>query len=381
MRKSYEFLRKVARPFSYLAVVCLMFILSAFSCNQKGGSAPMPSTEYWTSPIMSPEQAVSLSKHDIVIADMENGINNRKSLEILKELNPEVKLICYSNPMEFWDYMPENRSVQNRWKNEAAKYSQWRLKAGDGSNGVFWPEMTMMNLSLVCPKAVTENGGESYGIFMARKLCTEVLSDPIWDGYFMDNCTPDIAWVQDGKSAFDIDGNGSSDGKNAIDQNWYQGVRNFLVNIKSNTREGFLLFGNKGTLAFADLLDGIMFENFPCDYLGSKENGGFNQCLKNAEAMKIAGVRYVIFQVKPQDAEFGLASALLFDNAYVAIGQDNPSISEILNIDPGKPTSDKVEMYNGTFYRAYEKVSIDIYPPSRLGKVEDMEAGLNPDTL
>jgi hypothetical protein len=176
--------------------------------------------------------------------------------------------------------------------------------------------------------------------------------------------------VQNGGSQIDIDGDGNADNPMVIDQNWENGMRNFLYNLRSNTRPGFLLFGNKGVLNYADILDGIMFENFPNDYLGSKTNGGWNQSILNTEMATMFGtVRFVIYQVKEADLEFALASALLFDDVYVALGQDNTSFPEIFKINPGKPIGDRVKAGNDFWFRDFENSSIEVYPSMRTGLI------------
>ena len=366
--------KRSTRSILMLVLSALFFLLNAFSCEDVK-EAEMRTSAYWTSPVMSPDQAAALAQHDIVIVDMENMINNKQSLLIMKKLNEDIKLICYSNPMEIFDPMPANRPTQTLWANEIKlKYPQWLLKNGEGKNCVFWPGMLMLNMSNSCPQAKTEYGDLRYNQWMSRKLVENVLSDPIWDGHITDNCTQDIAWVPKAPFAqIDIDGDGLSDNPASIDDSWEKGMRSFLNNLRSNTREGFILGGNKGVLNFADILDLIVFENFPNEHLGSKINGGWDQSVRNAETMAMGNVRYVIFHAKLQDFEFVLASALLFDYTYVALGQDNTSFPEVLKLNPGEPIGDKQSTSTGVWFRDFENISVEVFPPGRLGKIRNLE--------
>lgn len=374
MKKTVE--RKKLTKSIFLLLVMSAFLILNVSCDKKQ-KAEMKTSNYWTSPTMTLEQAKELAQHDIVVADMENAVNNRESLLLMKSINEDIILLAYSNPMETWSIVPGNRPIQSAWAAEIkSKYPQWLLKTGSGLNSVFWPGMIMLNMSTLCPQANTEYGLLRYNQWVSRKLVEQVLVDPVWTGHYTDNCTPNVSWIRRDLEQIDIDGDGISDTAEAIDRAWEDGMRNFLNNLRANTGEGFLLFGNKGVLNFVDLLDGIMFENFPNNYLGSKINGGFDQCIINTEMMTMGNVRYVIFHAKEEDLEFVLASSLLFDYVYVAVGQDNTSFPELLKLSVGKPVSDRTQTGAGIWFRDFEKLSVEVYPPGRRGEVRPIEKGL-----
>ena len=168
----------------------------------------------------------------------------------------------------------------------------------------------MLNLSTACPR----EGWRRYYSWMARKLNREVLSDTIWDGYFMDNCTPNISWVSPGN--IDINNDGQPNLDERIDKSWEKGVRRFLRRIRRSNNDDFIIIGNKGDHYYLDIVDGKMFENFPNAWLGDEWAEGFEQSIENA---KKTGA-YTIFSINSGEVEFGLASALLLDNVYLAIG-------------------------------------------------------------
>ncbi|MBN2854565.1 hypothetical protein JXK06_03495 [Patescibacteria group bacterium] len=171
-------------------MIIIFFIFSAQSCEQVE-QKDIKSASYWTSPIMNVEQAKKLAEHEVLIVDMENMINNKASLKLLKSLNPNIKLLAYTNPMEFFSPMPANRPIQRKWFQQVQAYPNWFLKTGNGSQAIFWPKMVMMNLSSLCPKYEIEIYGRksmmTYSDWISHKILTEVISDLTWDGYFMDN--------------------------------------------------------------------------------------------------------------------------------------------------------------------------------------------------
>lgn len=320
------------------------------------------SAAYWTSPIMQKSDLNNLAKHDIVIADLENLFNNRESLLELKKLNPNLKLFCYSNPMEIFLTKYQDRLWQNKVIDEIVTNRQdWLLRTinnGKESFAKFWPGMTMLNLSSTCPNVWFQN----YSSWMANKLCSEILSDTIWDGYFQDNCTANISWVHANKiDKIDIDGNGKAENNLFIDKKWKEGIDKYLSIIN---KTGLPIIANKGDLNFINYTSGKFFEKFPNDYLGNKLAGGWYQCMSNA---KRTG-KFTIFQVSKNDLMFGLASSLLLDNVYIAIDQDDTSYFNELNIDLGRPLG-KMKSINSSFIRKYEKGIVIVKPLSRHGEI------------
>lgn len=326
---------------------------------------------YWTSPIMSIEQAESLAQQAIVIVDMENLKNNKKSLLTLKKINPSIKIICYSNPMEFFSSMHE-RPIQEKWLKESLKHPEWELKTGNGKPAIFWNQMKMMNLSSLSALV----NGKTYSEWLVDKLLTEVLNDPIWDGYFIDNGGGNISWLyKDSTHQLDIDGDGIADDEQRIDQAWYEGIYGFLKTIRETKGEDFIIIANKGSVEMMDILNGRMFENWPNDYLGDNENEGWNQSVANAQSMvEDHGSKMVIFQIQnPVNLKFALASARLLDNVYVIVGQDNKNYYDDFDFDFGPALDSVMRDEHGNYFRNFEKGVITVNPRSKEVKLKSYQ--------
>jgi len=318
---------------------------------------------YWTAPTMGIEQAKVLARHDLLIVDMENMINSYSSLKLLKALNTDLKLICYSNPMEFYKPMTANRPLQYRYLKEVEEnYHDWFLKDLDGNNVVYWNGMIMMNLSSACPRYPLVG---NYGKWMAHNIIKDVLSNAIWDGYFMDNGGGNISWIN---PRMDINNSRLTSSTSYIDKSWYEGLEDFLQEIDYQMGSSFILLANKGSLDFVDILDGRMFENFPNDYLGSTKDFGWHQSMENSQTMSSYGLKYNIFTVKKEDVEFGLASALLLDDVYVAIEQDYAGFPKILETDLGKPLG-PYQKDGQAFVRFFQNGKVVVVPNLRLGEL------------
>ncbi|MFA6194379.1 MAG: putative glycoside hydrolase [Patescibacteria group bacterium] len=310
-------------------------------------------TVYGTCPWLGPHAADSLARFDFVILDMENMFNNYDSLVKIKKINPKIKLICYSNPMEIFDPRIGGRPLQNSWTDEIyAKYQSWLLKTNKGNKAIFYHGMRMMNLSSACPKI----NGVIYSEWMANILLTKALKDTIWDGYTMDNSGGNCAWMYSGKEKIDADNDGKPDADTTLDRTWSEGIRIFLTKIRQAKGKDFIIIGNKGSVEFSDLFDGKIFEDWPNDYLGDKRDNGWWQCMANA---KKTGP-YTIFQVSEKNLKFAIASAALLDNVHVAVWQNNYKFYPEFRIDFGKPIDT---------FRQYENAVIEVDPAKKEAKI------------
>ena len=309
---------------------------------------------YWVAPSIPANMALKLSTDSLLIVDYENLVNNHSELEIIKQQNPHIKLLIYSNPMEIWNKDIVNRPLANSLR--AQMPAAYKLKKSDGKPVIFWKNMEMMNMSSSCPSV----NGKKYNQFYAEWLLTNVLSDPLIDGYFQDNGTPTIDWVD---PLIDANNDGKADNPQALNTVWQAGMTQFLRIIRQAKGKDFIIITNKGEKHFFFLNDGVMFEKFPNDYLGSKLAGGWYQCIDNA---KHAGP-YTIFQVDTKNLEFGLASSLLLDEVFITLGQ-NIQVPEQFRTPTGKAIS---AMYKkgSIYYRDYELVTVEVNPELKTGRL------------
>jgi hypothetical protein len=342
-------------------ILLVLALISMNSCQVQHYKYPIKTAAYWLSPTMSKANAKNLALYSIVVADEENLINNPHSLKIIKRRNKDVKLLCYTNPMEIFNPMVPDRPIQSTMAKEILeKYPQWLLKISDGENATFWPGMTILNLSTDCPKI----NGKTYVEYIAEKKLI-ILKNKVWDGSFEDNNGGNISWVYLGqKFQIDADNDGKNDIPDSLDYKWSIGVQNYLTLIRSGMNDTKLIIGNKGSVEFTDLVDGRWFEWFPNDYLGGKKNFGWDQCMINAEKTGA----YTVFHVRPDDFLFGIASSLLVDNVYVAVAQNDAEIHPEFNIQLGKAL-DKAQYNDTCYFRNYEKGRVEVRPWNREGKI------------
>lgn len=317
-------------------------------------SAQVKPASYWTAPSIPEGLVEKLAKHQLLIIDYENLFNDsRARLDQIKALNPKIIFLAYTNQMEIWAKDYDSRPVANKLKKSFSP--KWQLKDSQGRNVVFYPDMLMMNLTTASPKV----NNQTYGEFYVEWLLNNVLNDPLIDGYFMDNGTSTVSWVN---GLIDADNDGRPDNPASLDRIWRDGMIKYLQTIKSRKGADYIIVTNKAIRDFSFINDGTMSEKFPNDYVGYKGAGGWYQCIENARRSG----QYNIFQVDLHLIEFGVASSLLLDNVYVAMGQNIPLPGKY-NWDTGKPTGPFYKK-SGIYYRDFEKGKVIVDPEKQKGQ-------------
>lgn len=271
---------------------------------------------YRTAPVTDSALVDVLAKFDLLIIDQENLRNNHRTLELIKEKKPKIKMIIYSNLVETFYNIGNKRPIQSFWIKEIKeKYPNWILKTDKGNDVIFFRGMHMLNITNVCPRY----NGQTYGDWIANRQINDVLKDPLIDGVFEDEFSGQWSWLYQGKDeGIDANNDGRRDDDSRLDQSWSDGIYSVLKKIRQAKGPDFIIITNKLSLEFLDIVDGKMSEGFSNNYLGGKKDNGWWQCMANAEQTG----PYTIFQIKEKDIDFGIASAALLD-VYVAVGQDN----------------------------------------------------------
>ncbi len=199
---------------------------------------------------LNENDAIQLAKRNLIVIDMEHGENNKSNLELIKSLNPEIKMLAYMTTEEI-ETEPEQGSL--REKLFSGIKDKWWLLNCNGEHIVFWPYTWMLNCSDKCP----EVDGERWNTYFANFVAGDVLSVNLWDGFYLDNCWDNISWAD---NCIDIDGDGEGDNPETADLSWFNGMNEMLERIKFLCPDSFLI-GNGG-YSYPDKLNGALMEEF-----------------------------------------------------------------------------------------------------------------------
>ncbi len=193
----------------------------------------------------------SLAKWDLIVLDMEHGNSRPEILERIKTLNPEIKTLAYMTSEEIETDVQGENSLRGELFSLIS--NKWWLENCEGNHIVFWEGTWMLNCSSLCPP---ENG-KRWNTTFADFVAGNILSQKLWDGFYADNCWPQISWIDD---CIDLDRDGTGEDVNTVDLKWKEGMDTMLDRL--NFLCPHSLFMGNGGYSFYPYLNGALIEEF-----------------------------------------------------------------------------------------------------------------------
>lgn len=260
---------------------------------------------------LSEAEARDLARWDILLLDMEVSENTPAAFALLRSQNPNAKLLAYVTSQEIRrDAADLPTSQAPRRRRLAARIpTEWYLRSPNGEHLSWWPQTWLLD--------VTQSGWTDT---LASFVASEIASDARWDGVFYDNLWDGASWLVASRGSIDLDRDGRPEDAETLDARWRDGVRRLLTETRRRTRPGFLIMGNGGA-AYADLVNGVLFEHFPETSVGdwSKTMRAYFRVLERAADPVIAVINANTRNTgiaDPRRFRFGLTSTLLGGGYY-----------------------------------------------------------------
>lgn len=356
------------------AVVVFGCALSVPAYAARPETAPKIVNWNYSWSIDSDDEARALAKWDVVILDIENEYYNRDRIRLMREVNPDIKILAYISSV---DIRPDATSLDT---GTARKYigetlednPEWILRTANGSQAHWWQDYDIMNIT----SDAVNTDGETFNDFFSKFIRDAVVKDKVWDGIFYDNLWESVSFVS---TSIDLDGDGTAESTTEMDHAWRAGITKLLKRTRSYAkkyRNGFIITGNGGA-RYHKYLNGIGFEGYPDTVYG----GWTESTKKYAYVLDHAtGDPYVFInqnvgntgeRTDYQQFRFGLTSTLLFNGYY---SFDNGDLSHTeqwyydeYDVDLGDAISGAYNLLNpsnptglqkGVWRRDYEKATI-----------------------
>ncbi|MBI5077352.1 VCBS repeat-containing protein [Candidatus Falkowbacteria bacterium] len=256
-------------------------------------------------------EAKALAKWDILIIDMEVQTYTPQSLKLLKELNPNIKLLAYIASQEIrGDSGGLNGTLRQRLFQQIA--GSWWLKDVNRKQVSWWPANPMVNVTLSAPLADNARWIDVLPQFVQ----TELMNSGYWDGVFFDNVWDDISFLNE----FNIDLNqdGKAESPSELTEKWKQGMKELLFNTRNSVGSDKLIFGNGGDYYY-QYLNGVLYEHFPekgWSAMMAKYRFIDDNAVPPAAGILNVNVDNTYKKDDYKKMRFGLASALLDDGYY-----------------------------------------------------------------
>ncbi len=248
----------------------------------------------WT---ITEDEAIQLSKWDLIILDAEIGARQPKLIKKIRARNPRIKILAYVSGVELQKdqpglskHAPLRAALRARTPESAYAYR------ADGTTISFWPTANLMNAT-----------GEWQKI-LPTFIHEKILSTKLWDGIMLDNVWDGISWYV---GATDLDNNRVEDSPELANIVWNSSMHKMIAQIKKQSPRAIIIANGSETYTE---LDGIVFENF-----GQKNIHETMMRAQNLSRKKIAIFNATAENLSEPAHEqmlFGLGSALLFDSYF-----------------------------------------------------------------
>lgn len=203
-----------------------------------------------------PDDPAKLAKWDIVVLDMDQSFQFPERVREIKRINPNIKLLAYVSSSEISQsrFLGDPRSPGYKLANRIPE--AWFLPRANGTRASWWPGAYLLNASTLAPSV----GGQTWRTFIGPFIRDEIMSTGMWDGVFLDAAYENV--TQHFGNDLDPDRNGKANTPAEINSTYRAGMRELIANVR-RAIGGDKIIINNSSAAYADISNGVLYENFP----------------------------------------------------------------------------------------------------------------------
>jgi len=258
------------------------------------------------------DDPAKLARWDIVVLDMDQTFQFPDRVRQIKQINPNVKLLAYVSSSEIAQarYGGDLRSPGRKLASRIPE--AFFLPRASGARASWWPGAYLLNASTLAPSV----GGQTWRTFLGPFIRDEVMSTGLWDGVFLDAAYENVTGPFG--NDLDPDRNGKVNTPSEINATYKAGMRELIQNVRRAIGNDKIIINNSSA-AYADISNGVLYENFP----RSGFTGPFNELrstLTKSPAPKVSAINTnTNNRENPNDfrlMRYGLTSALVADSYY-----------------------------------------------------------------
>ena len=190
-------------------VLCASLLAPSFVMAEKL-TFPRLANPYYTD-VISESEARELAKWDVLVLGFEIPVTSPSAFKLIKQLNPNIILLGYSNSILKNGMAPTTEPSITRYYGTK---DEWLLRSPEGATMGYWPGTKVVNPTDYVPQV----GGKRWNDFLPEFTISTIKKDPLWNGVFFDDAMHDIAWLNN--SNIDINGDGAKDSWIYVDDVW-----------------------------------------------------------------------------------------------------------------------------------------------------------------
>ena len=296
-------------------IITIIFIALIFPSSSKGATLKSDAPRlaniflHWN---LDTNKARDLAKWDLVILDMDIQANNPGTIEVMRRINPDIKIFAYVPLAEVNQDISTLPSYSLRKQLTQGIPDSWYLTNPAGERLSFWPGNWIVNISNECPRV----GGRRWNEYLSSFVKDKIISSGLWDGVFYDNGWDEVTYFAG--SSLDLNRDGNAAGYADANRLWKEGIISTLDRTSSLLGGSHLVMLNDGPY-YSNHTHGVAIENFSSkdwayaltqyrDAVNSSHNPSTN--ILNSNTQNTGSVNDY------RNMRFGLASSMLFDGYY-----------------------------------------------------------------
>ncbi len=241
------------------AFLLIPILVAAFvpapSLAANGTQAPPKLINFFLGYEIKPDDPAKLAQWDIVVLDMDQTYQFPDRLREIKRINPKTKLLAYVNSSEVSEARFRGGAGSPGRKLADRIPEAWFFARADGSRIQWWAGNWIMNATDRAPIV----NGQQWNDFLGGYIRDEIMSQGIWDGVFLDAAYSEVTPFSG--AGVDMDRNGIADTAKDVDAAWKRGMTELIRKVREANPSILIL--NNSSAAYADLTNGVLFENFP----------------------------------------------------------------------------------------------------------------------
>ena len=258
-------------------------------------------------------EARDLAKWDFLVLDMEVQENSPRELELIRQLNPKIKIIAYITSQNLFDSsFNSNESVLRKELAQGIDNSWW-LHDESGNRLSDWPSAYVLNVTDYCNKS----NGKRFNDFLPDFVSNNIKSSGLWDGVFYDNVWNGAGWFNNGNIS--LSSNGRRNSASDLNSAWVAGMKKIFDRTKSLWPQAIIVGNGSFISDYQNSLNGWMLEDFPTPW----ENGGaWSGVIESYLKLSVGSQNYNIVNASATSPtnytrfRYGLTSALMGNGYY-----------------------------------------------------------------
>jgi hypothetical protein len=254
-----------------LALRLLVLLAPAFLLPQ-AASASLPHPEaprllnyYLNDGFIGQEEFIA--RWDVVIVVYKHLDRHPESLALLRQFNPDIRILVYVNPMAISTWI-DGAPGDLRYDFQAGVDSLWIAYTATGDTISYWANTIHPNVTERCPVV----GGERYRDYFTRftrDRLSPYIADGTIDGIFIDEMSHGgyLWWDPLFDGCFDYDSDQACDAPDSLQVWLTNAVTYFAESTAAAVPTGALVMANN-CKPFQGSMNGKLFEAFPASWEG-----------------------------------------------------------------------------------------------------------------